>query len=95
MLFLKREEKWDEVLYDMFFTLRQHLEWQKKHGIFFAPTDPLVLALEKDRWEKDKKEVLKRCCSACSIGQRCLKLKEQERGCRNVSSSRVEAETPE
>lgn len=33
-----------------------------------ALSDPLVLALEKDR--KAKKEKLKRCCSACSISQR-------------------------
>lgn len=55
VLFLRREEKWDEVLYvDMFFTLRQHPGWQKKCGISLAPTKPLVLALEKDRLEKDK-----------------------------------------
>jgi len=74
MLFLRREGKWDEVSYaDMFFTLRNHPEWQKESGINLAPQDPLVLALERDR----KKELgkLKRCCSACSIGQRCLKTK--------------------
>ena len=76
MLFLRRERKWDEVMYaDMFFTLWQHPEWQKECGINLAPADPLVLALEKDK--KDKTE-LKRCCSACSIGQRCLKLTREE-----------------
>ncbi|XP_076217227.1 uncharacterized protein LOC143171928 [Aptenodytes patagonicus] len=79
MLFLRREGKWDEILYaDMFFTLRQHPEWQKKCGINLAPTDPLVLALEKDEREREKGKVLKRCCSACSIGQRCLKLTQKE-----------------
>ena len=76
MLFLRRERKWDEVMYaDMFFTLRQHPEWQKKCGINLAPSDPLVLALEKDKRGKTE---LKRCCSACSIGQRCLKWTQEE-----------------
>ena len=48
MLFLRREGKWDEVLYaDMFFTLRIHPEWQKECSINLAPSDPLILALEK------------------------------------------------
>lgn len=34
---------------DMFFTLRQHPEWEKECGINLAPSDPLVLALEKDQ----------------------------------------------
>lgn len=42
MLFLRREGKWDEVMYaDMFFTLRNHSDWQKKCGINLAPQDPL------------------------------------------------------
>uniref|UniRef100_A0A8B9Z6Y2 Core shell protein Gag P30 domain-containing protein n=1 Tax=Buteo japonicus TaxID=224669 RepID=A0A8B9Z6Y2_9AVES len=70
MLFLRRGRKWDEVLYvNMFFTLQNHPEWQKEYGINLAPADPLVLALEKEKGKS-----LKRCCSACSIGQRCLKL---------------------
>lgn len=74
MLFLRREGKWDEIAYaDMFFTLRNHPEWQKECGINLAPQDPLVLALEKEN-EKERKGKLKRCCSACSIGQRCVKL---------------------
>lgn len=49
MLFLRREGKWDEVSYaDMFFTLRNHPEWQKECGINLAPQDPLILAIEKD-----------------------------------------------
>ncbi|RMC20325.1 hypothetical protein DUI87_01174 [Hirundo rustica rustica] len=54
----------------MFFSLRNHPEWQRDCGIR-APSDPLVLALEKEN--KTKRRGLKRCCSACSIGQRCTK----------------------
>ena len=37
-LFLRREGKWDEVSYaKMFFTLRNHPEWQKESGINLAP----------------------------------------------------------
>uniref|UniRef100_A0A8D0FTD4 Core shell protein Gag P30 domain-containing protein n=1 Tax=Strix occidentalis caurina TaxID=311401 RepID=A0A8D0FTD4_STROC len=72
MLFLRREGKWDEVSYaDMFFTLRNHPEWQRDCGIV-PPQDPLVLALEQDN-KKEFKGKLKRCCSACSIGQRCTR----------------------
>ncbi|KAK4810159.1 hypothetical protein QYF61_009554 [Mycteria americana] len=72
MLFLRREGKWDEVVYaDMFFTLRNHPEWQKECGINLAPQDPMVLAIEKERNKQNR--ILKRCCSACSIGQRCSK----------------------
>lgn len=78
MLFLRREGKWDEVSYaDMFFTLRNHPEWQKECGINLAPQDPLILAIEKDM-KKEGAGKMKRCCSACSIGQRCLKLNESE-----------------
>lgn len=77
MLFLRREGKWDEVMYaDMFFTLKNHPEWQRECGINIAPQDPLVLALEKEQKKDGNK--LKRCCSACSIGQRCIKLRETE-----------------
>ncbi|KAK4805749.1 hypothetical protein QYF61_021848 [Mycteria americana] len=72
MLFLRREGKWDEVVYaDIFFTLRNHPEWQKECGINLAPQDPTVLVIEKERNKQNG--ILKRCCSACSIGQRCLK----------------------
>lgn len=38
----------DEVSYaDMFFSLQNHLEWERDCGIR-APSDPLVLALEKE-----------------------------------------------
>ena len=49
LLFLRREGKWDKAMYaDMFFTLRNHPEWQKDCGFNFAPQDPMVLALEKE-----------------------------------------------
>lgn len=52
MLFLRREGKWDEMLHvDMFFTFRRQPEWQKECGINLAPSDPLVLALEKEKGE--------------------------------------------
>ncbi|KAM7041637.1 uncharacterized protein M8220_007978 isoform 1-T3 [Acridotheres tristis] len=66
MLFLRQEQKWDEVMYaDMFFTLRNHPEWQKDCGLNPAPSDPFVLALEKEKQGK--------CCSLCSTGQTCSK----------------------
>lgn len=78
MLFLRREKKWDEVMYaDIFFTLRQHPEWQEESGINLAPSDPPVLAVEKDQ-NKHNGKTLKRCCSACSVGRRCLKLTREE-----------------
>ena len=71
MLSLRREGKWTEVSYaDMFFSLRNHPEWQWGCGLR-APSDPLVLALEKEN--KTKRGKLKQCCSACSIGQKCTK----------------------
>ncbi|XP_033918419.1 uncharacterized protein [Melopsittacus undulatus] len=54
----------------MFFTLRNHPEWQRACGMV-PPQDPLVLALERDR--REKKNMPKRCCSSCDIGQRCIK----------------------
>ncbi|RMC21768.1 hypothetical protein DUI87_02637 [Hirundo rustica rustica] len=45
-----------------------HPEWQRDCGMR-SPSDPLVLALEKDN--KATKEKPKRCCSTCSINQRC------------------------
>ncbi|MCQ4179350.1 hypothetical protein FK518_27680, partial [Klebsiella pneumoniae] len=72
MLFLRRERKWDEVSYaDMFFTLRNHPEWQRDCGMV-PPQDPMVLALEREN-NKELRGKLRRCCSACSIGQRCTK----------------------
>uniref|UniRef100_A0A8U7P0N4 Core shell protein Gag P30 domain-containing protein n=1 Tax=Corvus moneduloides TaxID=1196302 RepID=A0A8U7P0N4_CORMO len=73
MLFLRRENKWDETAYaDCFFTF--YPEWQKQCGINLAPQDSMVLLLEK---EAKGKNCMKRCCSSCSIGQRCLKLKAE------------------
>ncbi|KAK4831055.1 hypothetical protein QYF61_014987 [Mycteria americana] len=41
-----QEGKWDEVPYvDLFFTLRNHLEWQQQCGMI--PQDSMVLTLEK------------------------------------------------
>lgn len=54
----------------MFFVLRNHQEWQKDCKIK-PPSDPLVLALEKNNKAKEKQ--IKRCCSACSIEQQCIK----------------------
>ena len=72
MLFLRRENKWEEVAYaDMFFTLRNHPEWQKECGMG-PPQDPFVLTIEKVR-RKAKESKIKRCCSSCSIGQQCTK----------------------
>ncbi|RMC20483.1 hypothetical protein DUI87_01333 [Hirundo rustica rustica] len=47
---------------------RNHPEWQRDCGMR-SPSDPLVLALEKDN--KATKGKPKRCCSTCSINQRC------------------------
>lgn len=55
------------------FTLRNKPEWQRGCGINLPPRDPLVLALEKDRGKRKM-----RWCSACSIGQKCLKLRDRE-----------------
>lgn len=77
-LFLRCEQKWDKVMYcNLFFTLKNLPERQKDCGINIPPSNPFVLSLEKERNKKvDNK--LKRCCSACSIGQRSLKLYKQE-----------------
>uniref|UniRef100_A0A8C0IF25 Core shell protein Gag P30 domain-containing protein n=1 Tax=Bubo bubo TaxID=30461 RepID=A0A8C0IF25_BUBBB len=78
MLFLRREGKWDEVSYaDMFFTFRNHPEWQRDCGLV-PPQDPLVLALGKD-YKGEMKRKLKRCCSSCSIGQRCTRVDKTRR----------------
>ncbi|TRZ08246.1 hypothetical protein HGM15179_018860 [Zosterops borbonicus] len=69
MLFLWWEQKWSEMTYaDMFFSLQNHPEWQRDCGMR-PPSDPLVLALEKDN--KATKGKPKWCCSTCSINQRC------------------------
>ena len=61
ILFCRREGKWDEVSYvDLFFTLRNNLEWQKQCGML--PHDSMVLALEGQKSGKN----LKQCCLACS-----------------------------
>ncbi|XP_052631464.1 uncharacterized protein LOC128136245 isoform X2 [Harpia harpyja] len=55
----------------MFFTLRNHPEWQRDCGMV-PPQDPMVLALEREN-NKEFRGKLRRCCSAYSIGQRCTK----------------------
>lgn len=70
MLFLRREQKWDEVTYaDMFFTLQNHPEWQKDCGLNPAHSDPFTQAIERENTGK----WLKHCCSMCSTGQSCSK----------------------
>lgn len=59
-------------LMQMFFTLQNHPEWNKECGIG-VPQDPLVLTLVKDKRMAGSGK-LKHCCSACSIGQQCMKL---------------------
>ena len=54
----------------MFFFLQNHPKWQRDCGLR-APSYPLVLTLEKEN--KTKREKLKQCCSACSIGEKCTK----------------------
>ena len=54
-----------------FSLLQNHPKWQRGCGLR-APSDPLVLALEKEN--KTKRGKLKQCCSVCSIGHKCTKL---------------------
>ncbi|XP_041875781.1 uncharacterized protein LOC121660483 [Corvus kubaryi] len=67
LLFLRREQRWEEVTYaDLFISLRNHPEWQRDCAIQ-APSNPL--ALEKDNKINEGKP--ERCCSSCSINPRC------------------------
>lgn len=72
MLFLKRQGKWGEVSYTD--CLRRKPEWQKQCSINLLPQNSVLLLLEK---EAKGKRCMKRCCSSCNIGQRCLKLKTE------------------
>ena len=73
MSFHKREGKWEEVTYvDLFFSLRNHLEWQRQCGIH--PRVSMVMALGKGQCEKG----LKKCCANCSVGKKCLKFESEE-----------------
>lgn len=77
-LFLRREGKWDKIVYeDLFFVLCEHPEMQKGCAINLAPRDPLVLTLEKDNFKAGVGK-MKKGCSSCSIGSRCLKYKEDK-----------------
>ncbi|RMC04402.1 hypothetical protein DUI87_19224 [Hirundo rustica rustica] len=62
---LGMEQRWLRL---QFVVQRNHPEWQRDCGMR-SPSDPLVLALEKDN--KATKGKPKRCCSTCSINQRC------------------------
>lgn len=60
MFFLQREEKWVKAMYaDMFFTLKNHPEWQKDCGINIPPQDLHVLSLEKKKKSERKQEKIK------------------------------------
>ena len=73
MLFCKREGKWEGMTYmDLFFTLRNHPEWQRQCGIH--PHGPMVMALKKGKCEKG----LKKCCAGCGVGKKCLKFESEE-----------------
>ncbi|KAK4810545.1 hypothetical protein QYF61_004508 [Mycteria americana] len=64
MLFCRQEGKWDEVPYaDLFFTLRNHPEWQKQCGMI--PQDSIILTLEKQGRNK-------------TLGKGCLKRGQEE-----------------
>jgi len=73
MLFCKREGKWEEMTYvDLFFSLRNHPEWQRQCGMH--PHGSMVMALKKGKCEKGSKK----CCAACSVGKECLKYESEE-----------------
>lgn len=53
--FLKQEQRWEEATYtDLFFSLWNHPKWQRDCGIK-PPSNPLVLALEKDNEINERK----------------------------------------
>lgn len=47
--------------------------WICKRNVCIYLENPMVLALEKHN-----KQLLKRCCSACSVGKRCIKYRQEE-----------------
>ena len=70
-MFRRRLDKWDEVPYvDLFFSLRNNHEIPKKYNLLTSDSNVMIMM------EDIKKAP--RCCSACSIGKRCLKVEEQE-----------------
>ncbi|XP_052651733.1 anamorsin isoform X1 [Harpia harpyja] len=71
MLFCRRLDKWDEVPYvDLFFSLRNNHEIWKKCNLLTSDSNVMMIM------EDIKKAPM--CCSACSIGKKCLKLEEEE-----------------
>jgi len=57
---------------DLFFSLRNHPEWQRQRGIH--PHSSMVMALGKGKRKKGSKK----CCAACSVGKECLKFESKE-----------------
>ena len=57
---------------DLFFSLRNHSEWQRQCGMH--PRSSMVMALKKGNCEKGSKN----CCVACSVGKECLKYEPEE-----------------
>lgn len=69
VLFLRKEGKWDKVSYaDMFFTFRDHPEWQRDCRMG-PPQDPLVLTSERDKKRKNGKGVLSRVALPATSGK--------------------------
>lgn len=62
---------------NMLFYLKDRPELQRECGFNLFSRDPFMLALEKDH-KMEGKGGPRRCYSACSIGQKCLKYKENE-----------------
>jgi len=57
---------------DLFFSLRNHSEWQRQCGIH--PRGSMVMTLKKGNCEKGSKK----SCAACSVGKECLKYEPEE-----------------
>lgn len=89
--------RWDEApQVNLFFTLRNHTEWQEECRMI--PRDSFVMVLEKDR-KIQEKTGMKKGCLACSSGKLCAKhantplgLLEQEEGVDLLVSPRVQGE---
>ena len=56
MLFCKREGKWNEMAYvDLFFTLRNHPEWQRQCELVSASS--VVMTLKRQKPDKNLEKV--------------------------------------